>query len=83
MECIAAHRAIVTDVIEAIMIQREVRIIVPQAFQQLAITVIDSRMHHGIRHGSITDSQSLQGNMREIHAVRVIRIQATSGPSPA
>lgn len=83
MECIAAHHVIVMDVIEVSMIQRGVRIIVRQDFLLHAITVIDSQMHRGIKHDSITDSQSLPGNMREIRALLAIQIQATSGLSPA
>ena len=81
MEYIAAHRAIVTDVIAVITIPRAARIIAQQDFQQHAITVIDLPMHHGTRRDSITDSQLLQGNMPEIRAAPVTLIQATSAPS--
>jgi hypothetical protein len=83
MACIAAHRGIVMDAIEVILIQRGVRIIVRQDFLPHAITVIDSQMHHGIKHASITVSQLLPGNMREIRALHAIQIQETSGFSPA
>jgi len=76
MECIAAHRAIVTDVIALITIQPEVRIIARQDSQLRAITVIDSPMHHGNRRDSIIDSRSLQESMPEIRAVHATQVLA-------
>jgi hypothetical protein len=83
MECIAAHHVIVMDAIEVIMIQRGVRIIVQQDFLLPVITVIDSQMHHGIKHALIIDFQSLPGNMPAIRAVHAIQIQSTSELSHA
>lgn len=83
MECTAAHHVIVMHAIEVIMIQRGVRIIVRQDFLLHVITVIDSQMHHGIKHASIIVSQLLPGNMREIRALHAIQILATSESSHA
>jgi hypothetical protein len=74
VECLKAHRKIVLVVIEMIMIRREVRIIVLQDFQQLAIIAIVFKIQAGIKHDLIIASQSHPENMREIHVPPVIRI---------
>jgi hypothetical protein len=81
MECIAAHRVIVTDVIAVITIQHAARIIARPDFLLHAITVIDLLMHHGTRRDSIIDSQSHPVNMPEIRAAHVTPILVTSAPS--
>jgi hypothetical protein len=81
--CIAAHRAIVMDVIAVTMIQHEVQVIAQRDFQLHAITVIDSLMHHGTRHDSIIDSRSPPENTPEIRAAHATQILATSESSHA